>query len=83
MCALYKDIKQQEYGGRSLFREYGVSLSVAQKARVDLACALYRSIDIYLPARRPSTLSGVDNHVGRVLFDDCIARYLGSTLSAY
>ena len=53
-----------------------MSLSGGQKARVNLARALYRSADVYL---LDDPLSAVDAHVGRVLFDDCIVGYLGNT----
>ena len=53
--------------------ERGVSLSGGQKARVNLARALYIDADIYL---LDDPLSAVDTHVGRHLFDKAINSYL-------
>lgn len=73
VCALDKDIQQLPFGDRTLVGDKGVSLSGGQKARVNLARALYFKADIYL---LDDPLSAVDAHVGRHLFDKCIRGFL-------
>lgn len=53
----------------------GVTLSGGQRARINLARAVYKEADIYL---LDDPLSAVDTHVGKQLFDDCICGYLKS-----
>ncbi|GJQ86167.1 hypothetical protein Trydic_g13444 [Trypoxylus dichotomus] len=74
-CALEKDFKQFPHGDNTLVGERGVSLSGGQRARINLARAVYRSADIYL---LDDPLSAVDTHVGKHLFEECIMGYLGS-----
>ncbi|CAH2267214.1 jg2942 [Pararge aegeria aegeria] len=73
VCALEKDFKQFPYGDQTLVGERGVSLSGGQRARINLARAVYREADIYL---LDDPLSAVDANVGRQLFDGCINEYL-------
>ncbi|XP_060872271.1 probable multidrug resistance-associated protein lethal(2)03659 isoform X2 [Metopolophium dirhodum] len=73
VCALKTDFKQLPYGDRSLVGERGVSLSGGQRARVNLARAVYKQADIYL---LDDPLSAVDTHVGNHLFEKCIKGYL-------
>ncbi|KOB64158.1 ABC transporter family C protein ABCC2, partial [Operophtera brumata] len=61
------------YGDQSLVGERGVSLSGGQRARINLARAVYREADIYL---LDDPLSAVDANVGRMLFEGCIKGYL-------
>nr|QJQ50001.1 ABC transporter family C protein ABCC2 [Ostrinia furnacalis] len=68
-CCLAPDFKQFPYGDLSLVGERGVSLSGGQRARINLARAVYRDADIYL---LDDPLSAVDANVGRLLFDNCI-----------
>ncbi|CAK1599798.1 unnamed protein product [Parnassius mnemosyne] len=72
-CALEKDFKQFPYGDQTLVGERGVSLSGGQRARINLARAVYREADIYL---LDDPLSAVDANVGRQLFEGCINGYL-------
>lgn len=72
-CSLLPDFKQFPYGDLSLVGERGVSLSGGQRARINLARAVYREADIYL---LDDPLSAVDANVGRQLFDGCIKGYL-------
>ncbi|XP_026726078.1 multidrug resistance-associated protein 4-like [Trichoplusia ni] len=72
--SLLPDFKQFPYGDLSLVGERGVSLSGGQRARINLARAIYREADIYL---LDDPLSAVDANVGRQLFDGCIKGYLG------
>lgn len=73
VCALEKDFKQFTDGDLTLVGERGASLSGGQKARINLARAVYRDADIYL---LDDPLSAVDVHVGKHLFDECITGYL-------
>ncbi|KAG7207749.1 hypothetical protein KM043_009361 [Ampulex compressa] len=72
-CALLKDFKQFSQGDQTIVGERGSSLSGGQKARINLARALYRQADIYL---LDDPLSAVDAHVSKHLFEECIQRYL-------
>ncbi|KPJ13568.1 ABC transporter C family member 12 [Papilio machaon] len=73
VCSLMPDFKQFPFGDQSLVGERGVSLSGGQRARINLARAVYREADIYL---LDDPLSAVDANVGRQLFDECINGYL-------
>ncbi|XP_050307150.1 ATP-binding cassette sub-family C member 4-like [Anthonomus grandis grandis] len=73
VCALEKDFEQLPYGDRTSVGERGVSLSGGQRARINLARAIYRQADIYL---MDDPLSAVDTHVGKHLFERCIMGYL-------
>ncbi|CAH0722570.1 unnamed protein product, partial [Brenthis ino] len=73
VCSLVPDFKQFPYGDLSLVGERGVSLSGGQRARINLARAIYREADIYL---LDDPLSAVDANVGRQLFEGCIQTYL-------
>ncbi|CAH0557787.1 unnamed protein product [Brassicogethes aeneus] len=72
-CALERDLSLFQYGDKTLVGERGVILSGGQRARINLARAVYKDADIYL---LDDPLSAVDTHVGRQLFDDCIKGYL-------
>ncbi|XP_063983809.1 ATP-binding cassette sub-family C member 4-like isoform X2 [Diachasmimorpha longicaudata] len=72
-CALTKDFIQLPQGDRTLVGERGTSLSGGQRARINLARAVYRKADIYL---FDDPLSAVDAHVGRSLFEGCFMEYL-------
>lgn len=73
VCSLERDLKQFPYGENTLVGERGTSLSGGQRARVNLARAVYAEADIYL---LDDPLSAVDTEVGRNLFDECIVKYL-------
>ncbi|XP_052753897.1 ATP-binding cassette sub-family C member 4-like [Galleria mellonella] len=73
VCSLLPDFKQFPYGDLSLVGDRGVSLSGGQRARINLARAVYREADIYL---LDDPLSAVDANVGRQLFEGCIKGYL-------
>ncbi|KAJ0181181.1 hypothetical protein K1T71_003266 [Dendrolimus kikuchii] len=76
VCALQKDFQQFPHGDQTLVGERGASLSGGQRARINLARAVYRQAEIYL---LDDPLSAVDAHVGRQLFDECINGYLRHT----
>ncbi|XP_019856381.1 PREDICTED: multidrug resistance-associated protein 4-like isoform X2 [Amphimedon queenslandica] len=72
-CALENDISLLENGDLTLVGERGVTLSGGQKARVNLARAVYRKADIYL---LDDPLSAVDSAVSRHIFEKCICGLL-------
>ncbi|XP_017758049.1 PREDICTED: multidrug resistance-associated protein 4-like [Eufriesea mexicana] len=74
-CALTKDFQQFNYGDRTLVGDRGAALSGGQRARINLARAVYRDADIYL---LDDPLSAVDTHVGKHLFNECIKHYLNN-----
>ncbi|XP_075236424.1 ATP-binding cassette sub-family C member 4-like [Lycorma delicatula] len=74
VCALERDFELLPHGDMTLVGERGASLSGGQKARVNLARAVYREADVYL---LDDPLSAVDTHVGKHLFTDCIKGFLG------
>lgn len=68
-CALKEDFQRLPAHDETVVGERGISLSGGQRARVNLARAIYRRADIYL---LDDPLSAVDTEVGRYLFDDAI-----------
>ncbi|XP_049947426.1 ATP-binding cassette sub-family C member 4-like [Schistocerca serialis cubense] len=72
-CALQRDLELLPQGDLTVVGERGTSLSGGQKARVNLARAVYREVDIYL---LDDPLSAVDTHVGKHLFEECISKFL-------
>ncbi|XP_072391048.1 ATP-binding cassette sub-family C member 4-like isoform X2 [Diabrotica undecimpunctata] len=72
-CSLLTDFDHLNNGDLSCVGEQGVLLSGGQKARINLARAVYRDADIYL---LDDPLSAVDSEVGRRIFDDCVKNYL-------
>lgn len=76
VCALRKDFEQFPQGDKTIVGERGVSLSGGQRARINLARAVYSEADIYL---FDDPLSAVDTHVGKHLFEKCILQYLAGT----
>nr|XP_023023834.1 probable multidrug resistance-associated protein lethal(2)03659 isoform X1 [Leptinotarsa decemlineata]XP_023023843.1 probable multidrug resistance-associated protein lethal(2)03659 isoform X1 [Leptinotarsa decemlineata] len=73
VCALQRDFSLFPHGDRTLVGERGVALSGGQRARINLARAVYKEADIYL---LDDPLSAVDTHVGKQLFNECICGYL-------
>lgn len=65
VCALERDLQLLPYGDYQMIGERGASLSGGQRARVNLARAIYRKADIYL---LDDPLSAVDTLVGQVMF---------------
>lgn len=72
-CALERDFSLLPYGDKTLIGDRGISLSGGQRARINLARAVYKQADIYL---LDDPLSAVDTHVGKELFKQCITGYL-------
>ncbi|XP_008186888.2 probable multidrug resistance-associated protein lethal(2)03659 [Acyrthosiphon pisum] len=73
VCALKTDFEQFRYGDQTVVGERGLSLSGGQRARINLARAIYKQADIYL---LDDPLSAVDTRVGKHLFEKCIKEYL-------
>uniref|UniRef100_A0A8C4NTD4 Multidrug resistance-associated protein 4 n=1 Tax=Dicentrarchus labrax TaxID=13489 RepID=A0A8C4NTD4_DICLA len=72
-CALKKDLELLPDGDLTLIGDRGATLSGGQKARVNLARAVYQDADIYL---LDDPLSAVDAEVGKHLFEQCICGLL-------
>lgn len=72
-CSLERDFTLLPYADKTIVGERGVSLSGGQRARINLARAVYKDADIYL---LDDPLSAVDTHVGKELFENCITGYL-------
>ncbi|XP_054442451.1 ATP-binding cassette sub-family C member 4 isoform X2 [Pteronotus mesoamericanus] len=72
-CALKKDLQLLEDGDLTVIGDRGTTLSGGQKARVNLARAVYQDADIYL---LDDPLSAVDAEVGKHLFQLCICQTL-------
>ncbi|XP_030637683.1 ATP-binding cassette sub-family C member 4 [Chanos chanos] len=68
-CALKRDMELLPDGDMTVIGDRGATLSGGQKARVNLARAVYQDADIYL---LDDPLSAVDAEVGRHLFEQCI-----------
>lgn len=77
VCALERDLELLPRGDLTMIGERGVSLSGGQKARINLARAIYRKADIYL---LDDPLSAVDTHVGKHIFERCINDFLSNKI---
>lgn len=73
VCALERDLQLLPYGDYTIIGERGISLSGGQRARINLARAIYRRADIYL---LDDPLSAVDTLVGKHIYDKCIQQFL-------
>uniref|UniRef100_A0A8B9U939 Cystic fibrosis transmembrane conductance regulator n=1 Tax=Anas zonorhyncha TaxID=75864 RepID=A0A8B9U939_9AVES len=78
VCALKKDLELLADGDLTVIGDRGATLSGGQKARVNLARAVYQDADIYL---LDDPLSAVDAEVGRHLFEKCICQALHQKIS--
>lgn len=76
-CALVQDLQQLPNGDLTPVGERGAALSGGQRARVNLARALYKKSDIYL---LDDPLSAVDARVSRFLFEKCIKGFLRGSI---
>lgn len=77
VCALERDISGFPYGDLTIVGERGVCLSGGQKARINLARAVYKQADIYL---LDDPLSAVDTQVGKQIFEECLKEFLGDKI---
>lgn len=72
-CALERDFTILPKGDNTIIGAGGSGLSGGQKARINLARAVYRKAAMYL---LDDPLSAMDAHVSRQIFDNCIKDYL-------
>ncbi|XP_057335149.1 ATP-binding cassette sub-family C member 4-like [Microplitis mediator] len=73
VCSLLRDFNQLPNGDMTTIGEHGEPLSGGQKAKVNLARAIYRQADLYL---LDDPLSAVDASVARIIFKECIVKFL-------
>lgn len=73
VCALERDLTLFADSDQTQIGERGIALSGGQKARINLARALYRDAEVYL---LDDPLSAVDPHVAQHLFKNAISEYL-------
>lgn len=72
-CSLTRDFDILPAGDQTEVGERGITLSGGQKARINLARAVYRNADIIL---LDDVLSAVDAHVGKFILESCICGLL-------
>lgn len=72
-CCLQRDFELFPDGDKTFVGERGVALSGGQRARINLARAVYRQADVYL---FDDPFSAVDTRVGKEIFENCILRHL-------
>ncbi|AOA64841.1 ATP-binding cassette (ABC) transporter [Komagataella phaffii CBS 7435] len=68
-CALSQDLDMLDHGDMTEIGERGITLSGGQKARINLARAVYNDRDILL---LDDVLSAVDARVGKHIMDNCV-----------
>lgn len=73
ICSLDRDLANLPHGDLSMVGERGAALSGGQKARVNLARALFYEADIYL---LDDPLSALDPAVAKHIFDECFRTFL-------
>ena len=79
-CSLKEDLKSLSCGDLTYVGERGVSLSGGQRARLNLARAVYSDADIYL---LDDPLSSVDAKVSNEIFQRCICGTLSDRIRLF
>lgn len=77
VCSLERDLRSLPAGDLTMVGESGICLSGGQKARINLARAIYKKSDIYL---LDDPLSAVDSAVGKHIFNNCIKEFLNDKI---
>ncbi len=73
VCGLERDFQLMPNGDKTQIGELGISLSGGQKARINLARAIYKEADIYV---LDDPFSAVDVNVGQHIFKECVQEFL-------
>lgn len=73
VCQLSSDLKKMKHGDKTMIGERGITVSGGQKARINLARAVYGKPDILF---MDDVLSAVDAKVGQCMIDDCLDGFL-------
>ena len=73
VCQLDTDFAMFPHKDQTMIGEKGITLSGGQRARINLARAVYSEADVYL---LDDPLSAVDTRVGKLIFQQCINEYL-------
>lgn len=76
-CSLQQDLERLPQGEETCIGPRGVSLSGGQKARLNLARAVYTEADVYL---LDDPLSAVDTRVAQHIVNRCIKQFLRDKL---
>nr|CAH7746840.1 unnamed protein product [Callosobruchus chinensis] len=80
VCALTVDRDRLPGGDDFIVKEQGSNISSGQKARINLARAIYRNADIYL---LDDCLMSLDIHVQEHVFKDCMHRFLNDKIRIF
>ncbi|SCU98785.1 LAMI_0F16226g1_1 [Lachancea mirantina] len=75
VCSLQADLDILPANDKTEIGERGITLSGGQKARINLARSVYKSMDTYL---FDDVLSAVDARVGKHIMDECMLGRLGN-----
>ncbi|XP_076633489.1 putative multidrug resistance-associated protein lethal(2)03659 [Colletes latitarsis] len=73
VCQLRYDIENMPHRDGTMVGERGINLSGGQRARINLARAVYAEADVYL---LDDPLSAVDSHVGSRIVEECVCNFL-------
>nr|CAI5828354.1 unnamed protein product [Callosobruchus analis] len=80
VCALTVDRDRLPGGDDFILKEQGSNISSGQKARINLARAIYRNADLYL---LDDCLRSLDIHVQEYVFKECMLRFLNEKICIF